>query len=153
MALQKREKTMLMVLGGVLVAAILFQVLSGGGAKKKKAAKGVGQAAAKVAEKVGLADAKASKRGAKLQAFDAWAERDPFSKPEFDSRVMPPTPFASPIRLQGMVWMNGIPYVLVNDVILTQGEEKKGIRVENIEGRKVRCRKGGKVFTLEWSGS
>jgi hypothetical protein len=55
--------------------------------------------------------------------------------------------------VKGVVWMGGKPYVLVNDMILTLGEEKNGYQVERIEGRKVFIRKRGKMVTLLWSKS
>jgi hypothetical protein len=158
MALQKREKTMLMFLGGVVVVAVLFQVLTGGKSKAGKEAaliakKTAGQITGAVAglakpESVGKRPADAANT-----QYSAWSARDPFSRPEFEIQRGKAGQGGSPLTVKGIVWMRGSPYVLINDVILTVGEEKKGIRVDRIEGRKVFCRKGGKMFTLLWSES
>jgi len=154
MALQKREKTMLIGLGVVAVAAVLFQVLTGG---KSKAGKDVTQIVKKTAGQVAGAVAslpKTETRGPVDTSgvrFDEWSARDPFSKPEFEMRVG--NSESAPFTVKGIVWMKGKPYVLINDLILAAGDEKNGIRVERIEGRKVLCRKGGKMFSLQWSES
>ena len=157
MALQKREKTMLMALGGVVVVAVLFQVLSGG---KSTPAKSVKSLVEKTAGQLGAErltshkPATAFKYASEADSlrFNNWGKRDPFSKPEY---VLQAEAAAAsvPIVVKGIIWMQGKPYVLINDVILTAGEEKKGIRVERIEGRNVYCRKGGKSYNLQWSKS
>lgn len=147
---------MLKVLGGVVVVAGVFQILTGG---KSKASKGVSQMAEKTISRVAETVAKTvqGERGLKktmvsgLVKYDTWGERDPFSKPELPGAAKASS--SAPLHVRGIVWMQGKPYVLINDVILTVGEEKKGIRVEGIEGRKVFCRKGGKMYTLQWSES
>jgi hypothetical protein len=157
MALQKREKTMLTVLGVVVVAVVLFQVLTGG---KSKAGKEAALVAKKTASQVTRTVAGLTKtEGVGKPPADAagplyadWGSRDPFSKPEFEIQGGAAGQ-GSPLNVKGIVWMQGKPYVLINDVILTIGEEKKGIRIDRIEGRKVFCRKGGKMFTLLWSES
>jgi hypothetical protein len=157
MALQKREKTMLMVLGGVVVVAVLFQVLTGGKSKAGKEAaliakKTTGQVTRTVA---GLTKAESVAKppaDAASSLYTSWGARDPFSKPEFEIQGGAAGQ-SSPLTVKGIVWMQGRPYVLINDVILTVGEENKGIRIDRIEGRKVFCRKGGKMYTLLWSES
>jgi hypothetical protein len=157
MALQKREKNMLLILGGVAVVAVLFQVLTGG---KSKTGQDVTQIVKTTAGKLtGLVSGE-SPKGLVTPLppdtagghYNAWGSRDPFSKPEFE--IQPGKPGAGEtITIKGVVWMGGKPYVLINDMILTLGEEKKGYRVERIEGGKVFIRKGGKMVTLLWSKS
>jgi hypothetical protein len=157
MALQKREKNMLLVLGVIAVAAVLFQVLSGG---KSKTGLEVTQIVKETAGKITGLVAGSSPKGTSTPLpadtaggrNDAWGSRDPFSKPEFD--IQPGKAAAGDaITVKGIVWMGGKPYVLINDMILTLGEEKNGYRVERIEGRKVFIRKRGKMMTLLWSKS
>lgn len=78
--------------------------------------------------------------------YDSWG-RDPFSTPELEKRKAG----ASSLNLKGMFWMDGKPYVLINDVVLSEGEEKKGIKVNRIDGKKVYCTRGGQSITLQWS--
>jgi hypothetical protein len=157
MALQKREKTMLMVLGGVAVVAVLYMVLSGGKSKPTKSVqtivkKTAGQLGVEVAApKKTMAAFKYASEADSLQ-FNTWGQRDPFSKPSVVLQAEAAAA-SSPLVVKGIIWMQGKPYVLINDVILTAGEEKKGIRVDKIEGNKVFCRKGGNSYTLQWSKS
>lgn len=85
-----------------------------------------------------------------LQEFPTWGTRDPFSEPEFPTELVPKPPPSVGLSLKGIVWIGDTPYVLINGEIIGVGEEKKGIRVERVEGRKVVCRRGGKTYTLEW---
>jgi hypothetical protein len=158
MALQKRERTMLLVLGGVVVAAGLFQLLSGG--KSKPAVKNVKNLVEKTATQLGALKAAPPKSAGSYRyeneadsiRLNTWGARDPFSKPvpvlQAEAAASGPS-----IVVKGIIWMQGKPYVLINDVVLTVGEEKKGIRIDKIVGRKVYCRKGGESFILQWSKS
>ena len=157
MKLQKNEKTMLMVLGVVAVVATIYLVLTSG---KSKPAKSVQTIVQKTAGQLGV-DVAAAKKPAFVfkytseedsLRFNTWGQRDPFSKPEAVLRAEAAVASA-PLVIKGIIWMQGKPYVLINDVILTAGEEKKGIRVDKIEGKKVFCRKGGNSYTLQWSKS
>jgi hypothetical protein len=157
MALQKREKNMLFMLGGVAVVAVLYTVLTGGKTKTgQDVSQIVNKTAAKLTDLVGVESPGRTGRPPRAETpggeYSGWGSRDPFSKPEFD--IQPgKAPAGNGITIKGIVWMGGKPYVLVNDMILTTGEEKNGYRVERIEGRKVFIRKGGKMVTLLWSKS
>lgn len=91
-----------------------------------------------------------SRPPAVFQKFPTWGSRDPFSEPELPSALVPKPSASVGLSLKGIVWVGDSPYVLINGEIIGVGEEKKGIRVERVEGRKVVCRKGGKTYTLEW---
>jgi type II secretory pathway component PulC len=54
------------------------------------------------------------------------------------------------VVLKGIFWEAGKAYVLIDDYVLSEGEEEGGIKVEKIEGKNVICRKGGRQFTLQW---
>lgn len=156
MALQKREKNMLMYGGGAaaLLLALNFLGVFGGKEKVQDNAKTAQKTAGKVVQSAVEAlkgDAPKSVQP-DTSAGRAWGVRDPFSKPQFDFTGRK-TVEAAPIRIKGIVRMSGKPYVLINDVVLAVGEEKNGIRVDKIEGNKVFCRKGGKMYTLQWSES
>jgi hypothetical protein len=157
MAMQKREKTMLMVLGGVVVAFVSYQVLSGG---KSKPVTGIKSLVEKTAGQLGAESLTSRKPAAAFKyaseadslQYNTWGKRNPFSKPQ-DVLIAEAAAAGAPVVVKGIIWMQGRPYVLINDVILTAGEEKKGIRVDRIEGRNVYCRKGGKSYNLQWSKS
>jgi hypothetical protein len=157
MALQKREKTMLMVLGGVAVIAAVYLVLTSGKSEKAKSVQAIVH---KTAGQLGVETAVSKKPAPGFNnlskedslLLNGWGKRDPFSKPEVVLRAEAAAA-SPPLVVKGIIWMNGKPYVLINDVILTAGEEKKGIRIDKIEGSKVFCRKGGTSYTLLWSKS
>jgi hypothetical protein len=148
---------MLMALGVFLLGVVLFEVLTGG---KSKTGKGVSQIVKETAGKLtGLvsgSSANGTGASSPSEIMDgsnsSWGLRDPFSKPEFENQPGK-AGAGDAITVKGVVWMGGKPYVLINDMILTQGEEKNGYRVERIEGRKVFIRKRGKMMTLLWSKS
>ena len=56
-------------------------------------------------------------------------------------------------KLQGFLWKKGKAYVLIDDAVLSEGEEKDGLRVERIREKEVLCSKGGRTFTLYWRES
>lgn len=156
MALTEREKKMLKLLIPTVIAAGVIQF---GPFGKKKAppstpqAKGPspGGTISKKFEKVVPSRQPVTPRPpATLQEFSTWGTRDPFSEPEFPSVLVPKPPSSVGLSLKGIVWIGDTPYVLINGEIIGVGEEKKGIRVERVEGRKVVCRRGGKTYTLEW---
>ncbi len=147
MALKKSEQKMLIALGVVIAIAIPVWLSMN---KKKPAI------VTKTVDKIGKtvekitgegSDSQGEKRIIPVQRYDAWG-RDPFA----DIRVanQRAAENARP-KLKGILWMNGKPYVMIDDVVLEEGQEKKGIRIEKIDGRKVFCRKGGQSFTLQWS--
>jgi hypothetical protein len=154
MQLKKSEKRMLMLLiPTVIIAAVVMLMPSKKSKVKKAVAATTGKLTQSVAKLTGsVADTR--KSAVDTLHFASWGERDPFSKPQY-------TPYPSKrgdgegpgLRVKGIVWMQGRPYVLINDQVLGVGEEKRGLRVERIEGKKIICRKGGKMITLTWSGS
>jgi hypothetical protein len=154
MALQAREKKMLMFAGPVAVLLLVLNFMGVFGGKSKSSGKAVAKAKAKVsqmAKAVAGKDDAAGSAGAASSGslrYDTWGNRDPFSKPVFRNQ-----PQSTPIHVKGIIWKNGKPYVLINDVVLAVGEEKDGIRVDRIDGKKVFCRKGGSMYTLQWSES
>jgi hypothetical protein len=84
MALQKREKNMLMVLGVFLAAVVLFEVVTSG---KSKAGKEVSQIVKETAGKLTGLVSGSSVKSAGIpvpsdimdNSYDSWGSRDPFS--------------------------------------------------------------------------
>lgn len=155
MALSEREKKMLKLLIPTVIVAGVIQF---GPFGKKKAPPPTTQPKgpspiAKIpgVEKIVPSQPRATAgRPLTFQEFPTWGTRDPFSEPEFPSVLVPKPPPVVGLSLKGIVWIGDTPYVLINGEIIRVGEEKKGIRVERVEGRKVVCRRGGKTYTLEW---
>jgi hypothetical protein len=142
--LKKSEKTMLILLGGVIAVAIPYFILSG-----KKKPKVIAQTRDKISQTIAqVVEKKGSSDKANMAAvqYGDWG-RDPFSTPELESQKAA----ASRLVLKGIFISDGQPFALINDVILAAGQEKKGIKVERIEGKKVVCRRGGQQVTLQWS--
>jgi hypothetical protein len=147
MALKKNEKRMLLLLIPVLLIFVLdrFGLFS----KKKSTAVDktktvIKSTYTKIAEGKGASSA--DSRPLAAQHIDSWG-RDPFATPELESQKAA----SARLNLKGMFWMDGKPYVLINDVVLAEGQEKKGIKVQRIEGKKVYCQRGGQSITLQWS--
>jgi len=147
MPLKKNEKRLLLALVPVLLIFVLDRL--GLFSKKKptiidKTKTAITNTYTKIAE--GKGTPSAQKKAITIQRFETWG-RDPFATPELESQKAA----AARLNLKGMFWMDGRPYVLINDVVLAEGQEKKGIKVERIEGKTVYCRRGGQSITLQWS--
>ena len=163
MTLKKNEKRLLIVLSVVVIVFLFDQlVLSSGGKENSttnKTLKDAGTQLAKTVTTLGK-DTKtnpiAEKPSSETKQFDSWG-RDPFYSTRSSSiaqklsgskkkKVKAP-------ELQGFFWKQGKTFVLVDNVILTEGEEKEGIRVNRIRDKEVLCSKGGQSFTLFWRES
>ncbi len=155
MALKKSEKRMLIILAGVVAVAGIFKLID-----KPKNVKPVpainqnhpiqtpGQVLPPQTQ-VQSANANSSKKIVKFKKYDSWG-RDPFTivKPPPPPKKIPPMKID--VVLKGIFWEAGKAYVLIDDYVLSEGEEEGGIKVEKIEGKNVICRKGGRQFTLQW---
>ena len=150
MQLKKSEKRMLIVLGVVVAVAVPFQLLTG--RKKPAVVQKTREQISETVSRVGLGPVPSRTAGRPLAAerFDSWG-RDPFASPEIEREKIAAQRAAARLVLKGIFWTDGKPFAMINDVVLSEGEEKKGIRVERIEGRKVVCRRGGQTANLQWS--
>jgi len=93
----------------------------------------------------------------KAKQFDTWG-RDPFTIVKPKTRVA-----VSPVRkqkktkqlptLKGIFWKRGKAFVLLDDMVLTEGEEMSGLKIEKIEGMEVLCSQDNQSFTLYWRES
>jgi hypothetical protein len=147
MELKKNEKKMLIILGIVLAIAVPVKFLT-----KKKKPVIIQKAVTTISNTVNKitgenAAPQAEKRSISIRRYDKWG-RDPFA--DIHVAKQKAAENARP-KLKGILWMNGKPYVMVDDVVLEEGQEKNGIKIEKIDGRKVFCRKRGQPFTLQWS--
>jgi len=149
MALKKNEKILLAV-GGSLVALMLIWTYAGSGDDDKTAKKIIPKNVVQnVKEKILSSDSKKLESKSKIR-FDSWG-RDPFRDMYRKSAaVVQEENYVKNLQVKGIIYRNNRPYVLINDLILTEGQEKEGLYIERITQNQVLCRKGGKVLTLTW---
>jgi len=166
MVLKKSEKRLVTILGLAIVVFLLDRFVLSSGSKKAPKGKSTVSAASVLgttaaAGKSGSTGSMPSaKPDVEPKTYEGWG-RDPFVLPSSHAGV---SASASPTGaksesspslpvLKGMFWKGGRAYVLIDDVVLGEGEEKKGIRVEKINGMEVLCRQGSRQFTLHWRES
>ncbi|MBN1550373.1 hypothetical protein JW979_02840 [bacterium] len=159
MALQKSEKRTLMI-GGAVLAIGLVYILATSNKDDAKPGKTPKAAVSKIAKP--LASITGSEKKDKKEEvaeihqvqYASWG-RDPFldRKKAASAQVWKEQEEIKNLVLKGIIRMGNKSYVMINDVILTVGQEKDGIYVESIEGNLVTCRRSGKTFTLEWKES
>jgi hypothetical protein len=153
MALKKSEKRLLVVLG-IAVGIFILDRFVLGSSDKEEAPPAVPPAAepdvagtatqpASVQPVVRLPEVK--------EVFKDWG-RDPFVLGTSGYGTYGKSGPAKP-KLKGFLTRNGRSFVLIDHVILTEGEEQDGIRVEKINGMEVLCRKGSRSYTLSWRES
>jgi len=162
--LKKSEKRLVVILG-IVSAVFLFDrfVLSSDEEESstlKPGAKGINSLLSATA----LSKLRTTQAAVQLptfrvegKQFATWG-RNPFSGPKSTSEVKR---MATAARnrarqnptLQGFFWKQGKTYVMVNDAVLTEGEEKDGLRIEKIRDKEVLCSQGGRTFTLYWRES
>jgi hypothetical protein len=164
MALKKSEKRLLIILG-IALSVFLFDRL----VLSKKGGKNTAQAQSRQQAESGVLLSSAIAEGSAVQTasmdermqFEDWG-RDPFS--DSRSRTTAGSWKSKNVagksketvqkpELKGLFWKGGVAFVLVNDNILKEGEEKEGLKIERVEGRTVQCRRGNRSFTLYWSES
>ncbi len=154
MALKKSEKRLLIILG-VAVFGFLFDrfILSGG--DENDAAANIIQNGNQnqnilLAGVVSPDPVAASKEDPQSKQLETWG-RDPFSL--INSGNNSNTEGQSRPLLKGIFWNQDKPYVLINDLILSEGEEAEGVRIKEIREEEVLCYQGSQLFTLHWRES
>lgn len=160
MALKKSEKRLLVILG-VAVLIFFFDrfVLSKGDKEskeiKKSPLKKVASAVISNTESSGTTSRLSSRT--QLKHFEEWG-KDPFSINRFKSASEMSSSSGqkaakSSVKLKGIFWKEGKSFVLINDFVLGEGEENKGLKVEKINGTEVLCSRGNRTFKLYWRES
>jgi len=164
-ALKKSEKRLFVVLGVFIVIFLVDQfILSSDKSKKGPPGTNLKDKGTQLVKSVvaALPDAGSTtiSQGTlpDKKHFDDWG-RNPFasSRPQPVARTSSRTgnkkvEVKKP-ELKGFFWKQGKAYVLVDKMILTEGEEKEGLRIDKIQDREVLCSKGGQTFTLYWRES
>lgn len=151
MALKKSEKRLLGILGIAVIIFLLDQFVFSAGKKGQT----VVQAKTSKAKPKVTAVRSFSERGAKH--FESWG-RDPFAINTAASGSTPtyelnPESRPKPPELKGMFWKDGKSHVIINDVILGEGEEQAGLKIHSIKGTEVLCSQGSRMYTLHWRES
>lgn len=157
MALQKREKNLLIVCGVVAIGAVLYQfVISPAQQDNKSPLPSPVKRIAKMVQP-GNIDVK-TVAGAPADAvqFASWGE-DPFSLNRKSAaqtqrrRVVPkPVVKVQAPELKGIFWRGQKAYALIDDTILAEGEQEDDLRVQVIKGQEVLCYKKQRQFRLHW---
>lgn len=160
MTLKKSEKRLLVFLG-IVVVVFFFDRFVGlpVGKKAETDKESLKTQAAKTVFPKSMLSGNLSRPNSDSmrRRFESWG-RDPFSGSSSTSTVRGATASSgkggkSKPELRGIFWKQGKPYVLINDIILSEGEEKNGLRVERVEGTEVLCSQGSRSFTLHWRES
>lgn len=146
-ALKKSEKRLLIGLGVVVVIFVINLLTSGGGEEGAPAISLPNRpnrnrpktTETKTAETISLDS---------LNLYSEWG-RDPFKPVTMPYETEDTGP---DLTLKGIIWREGVPYVLINEFILKEGETKEGITITHINNNRVTGRQRGKPFTLIWKG-
>ena len=165
MALKKSEKRLFVVLGFFIIVLLVDQfILSSDKSEKVPPGAKLKDKGTQLVKSVVSASSDAEAGVASqstlpnIKYFNDWG-RNPFasSKPRPVARTASRTgekkEEVKKPELQGFFWKQGKAYVLVDKKILTEGEEKEGLRIDKIQDREVLCSKGGRTFTLYWRES
>ena len=160
MALKKSEKRMLGLLGIVVIVFLINQFVLGSGDKKPEA--DAGSSVSKIVNNdlsnLGTSgNSSPSNSNTQKKYFESWG-RDPFSTATSSSAVQVSS---KPSRkdkkpkpiLKGIIRKKGKAYVLINGLILGEGEERGGLKIEKIDGMEVLCSQGSQTYTLHWRES
>jgi len=148
MALKKSEKTLLAVLGAVVIIGGVYLAIDSGknteaDAKKKSPVVAKTQNILTQIKSEITQESEPSKK----EHFDTWG-RDPFKDQYRRSREEEEN--IGNLVVKGIIRKGNQYHVMINDIILAEGEEKDGLYIERIEENQVFCKKGGKWFTLTW---
>ncbi|GBD94592.1 hypothetical protein BMS3Abin05_02203 [bacterium BMS3Abin05] len=157
MALQKREKILLGVMGAAVGLFLLNQFVF-----SKKPSPAVAKPAALVKKAAVVKrinplvhPVSAVKSGPKkfLKRFKGW-KRDPFVG-AFTAEILDSLGYQKeqPYLLKAISWKNGQAYVLINDDIVKVGENVNGLKVLRIDGNRVICEKNLRKFSLILGGN
>jgi len=157
MALTKRDKRSLMILGGFLVLVVLYFVIFGSGDKKPPASQASNPIMNTGGAKAGTAVAVQPNSAGKppeAVVYKDWG-RDPFnSKVKVERKEAQKAKARAKsvpvLKVQAIFWREGKPFVLVNDEVMGEGQQSNGIRIEKIESDKVQYRRGGRTYTALW---
>lgn len=151
--LQKREKIMVGVAGGVLVAFLLYQFVFTKSEEPPAQARKVpspnqSAAPAAVSVKSGKSDGEPHKASFAAMQIEGWGS-DPFHEAYrlavFDTAI---TDTSVQLDLKGIIWKGNQAFVLINDSILKKGDKLGDVKILDIKRERVICQKGKNTVTL-----
>ena len=163
MALQKREKNLLILCGVVAVGAIVYQFVIYPAQQQKEAPPVAGSPIRQVTNMSrpgGAVQARTTTQAAlpgEARRFDSWG-RDPFSlrpvaRTASSGASESETPKVRAPELKGIFYRGEKGYALIDDVVLAEGEQEDGLRLQRIQGQEVLCYKNNRQFRLYWRQS
>lgn len=161
MTLKKSEKRLLVILGIVVAVFLVDQFFLGSGDEddavpSPNLAQQNTQVVQSIVSQTGSGQGSVQQSGIiSKKYFESWG-RDPFSSRQVvavQARAAQKKAQQSLPELRGFFWKKGRAYVLIDEIILTEGEEKDGLRVERIRDKEVLCSQGNRTFTLHWRES
>jgi len=164
MKLKKSEKRMLIILGVVVVAVIIFQLVTGG---KEKTDTNVAttqpSSTQNVVSSPSVDQTKTQQQPGKKpkdkKMYNTWGD-NPFSVSSQQKKIVSVSTADTAEtkreelpkhKFLGVFETVTKKYALIDDLIIAEGDAKEGIAVLKIEENRVICRKKGKTFTLYWS--
>lgn len=149
--LAKREKVLLGVAGIILLFFLVDRLVCGSGSKRNadKLAPQIQEEVAKIPDTAVPSPKLISKQKSIEIKFPIsnWG-RDPFLGLPQEAREDTISAKGPYLSFKAISWKDGVAYVLINDIIMKEGEEKNGIQLLQVKKDRIVCRKGGKVFTL-----
>ncbi len=154
MALKKSEKRLLLILSAVVLVFLINQLISNGKKKNGAQKSGITAKVEKIIPSLKSETVRAEKKevAKKNVEYDSWG-KDPFMIQRVSiQQAAEAASIDSSLQLKGIIRKGQNVYALINDQIISVGEEKDGIRVESIEGKEVVCVKNGVRITLQWKG-
>ncbi|HHS12541.1 MAG TPA: hypothetical protein ENN03_02100 [bacterium] len=151
MALKKSEKRLLMLLGVAVAVFVFDKFILGGDKKPPPDPKKMQTVQTRSGDASSVQTQERRKTAANHQAvqYESWG-RDPFM-PVVNETVQESSvrrSLESKHKLKGILWNEGRAYVLIDDLVLSEGESKEGILLRRISGNAAYCSKGGRTFTL-----
>lgn len=160
MALKKSEKRLLIILGIAVLIFIFDRFVLSKGDKESEAIK---KSPPKKVVSTVIPSTKSSvttprlSSKTQLKRFEEWG-KDPFSVNRFQTTAEVNASYEKKVaktseKLKGIFWREGKAFVLINDSIIGEGEENKGLKVEKINGTEVLCSRGNRTFKLYWRES
>lgn len=148
MEITKSQKRLLIVLGVVVVYAAYDFITNKENYDKMYAGKKEIVVKTNPSDKLQLKVVKQKQ----ITDLDMDFKRDPFYRDDMVKEIKKfkrrPKPRQKPLKLQAITYADANSFVMINDVILAEGEKIEGYIVEKIEKTRVRLTKNGKSIYL-----
>ncbi len=151
MALKKSEKRLLIILGIAVFVFVLDKfILKSGKEQPPQAAVTPTEVKSTTVSAGEKATAVKTQKNENVVRFDTWG-RDPFAVTASASKGSSKRANRK-YKLKAIIKREGRSLALINDMIIAEGEEKKGLKVTRITDNSVVCMAGGKTINLKLEG-